>query len=403
MKVCHLAYQTWPTQCGSISRLEQILSAQRQLGINVFVISGPFQVGNLSNSIETRKSVNYYRTVNSSSKTGFSNAGGWYGRINKFLNIFSYIKQVHNICTKEKPDIIHAHATFFMGISAWVVSRMHGIPCIYEIRSTWEEDITGGSCLELQRFIIRYLEKLTIKLSDGVIFISNGLKLHYCGLYEPKCANSIIYNCVEEPTIHFANKEIPEFLRLGYVGSLVEYEGLEYLLRAGNILKNEGIPVSIEIVGSGHSEPALKKLCTDLNLNDIVTFYGRVDSDKVDDYYNQIDLIVLPRKNLLITNRVSGLKPVEAFSRKILVLASDVGGMKELFKDQIHGMFFKAENILDLVDKIKWIISNRELASQLALAGYTLFKHKFTLNAMGNQYVDFYNCLLMRRKLRNEI
>lgn len=396
LKICHIAYQTWPTQVGSVSRLEQLLAAQFKKGIDLFVISGPFQAANSTSNIEIRNGITYYRT-SKTEETGFSNAKGLVTRFLKFVRMFSFIKQVYRICMVEKPDILHAHATFLMGLSAWFISCKLGIPYVYEVRSTWEEDVTGGCLIEIQRGIIRFFERLAIRLSNGTVFISRGLIEHYGS--SPKSKSCIIYNCVEKRNSNAVEHHTSKKLRIGYIGTLIDYEGLPFLLEAGYHLKTEGIPFSIDIIGSGIAETSLKENCKNLNLNDVVTFHGRVNSEDVDAFYNQIDLIVLPRRNLLITNKVSGLKPIEAFSHKKIVLAADVGGMQELFSDMVHGIFFKAENVDDLIVKILWVYHNNKDALKLAENGYALFKSKFTLDSMGKQYIDLYKQITLKTEI----
>jgi glycogen synthase len=389
MKICHIAYQTWPTQCGAVMRLEQILQSQMKEHFNVFVVSGPFQEGESHDSIEFRDGVAYHRTTRGKWETGFTNGKNLLGRFKKFVRIFSFAKHVYSICKKEKPDIIHAHATFMSGLSGWITARCLGIPLVYEVRSTWEEEIKNEHFASIQRKFIKYLEKLTILLADAVVFISKGLKCHYVQNNKIN-ASAIIYNCVKNPCKTKVEHLFQNTLTIGYIGSLVDYEGLEYLIEVSTILREKAYNFSVIIVGGGEREYALRRLCCELNLGNIVKFYGRVDSSTIQDYYDMIDLVVLPRKNLLITNKVAGLKPIEAFAHHKIVIAADVGGMKELFTDGEHGLFFRSEDILDLEAKITWVYNNRKQANRLAENGYKLFIDKFTLETMGQQYNELY-------------
>ncbi|AAR35228.1 glycosyltransferase family 4 protein [Geobacter sulfurreducens] len=397
MKICHVAYQTWPTQCGAVTRLEQLLEAQHLLGVDTFVISSPFQMANSACAIECRRGIKYYRTSIGFKHIGFSNAIGFWGRLHKFTHIFSFVRQVWKICCIEKPDIIHAHATFFIGLSAWFVARFMGIPCVYEVRSTWEEDLKGGSFVYLQRSIVKYMERLTIKLSSGTVFLSKGLQEHYCKRI-PVNRSALIYNCVKEPTTSSTGRMNDSVFNLGYIGSLYDYEGLENLIKVAQLLRQTDIKLHIDIVGGGPSEQYLMDLTRKMRLDDIITFHGRVNPDSVDSYYNNIDVIVLPRRDLVITNRVAGLKPIEAFSHKKIVVASDVEGMKELFVDGIHGLLFQADNISDMYNKITWVYNNKEIACKIALSGYQLFLEKYTLAAMGKQYLHFYDEVLVNSR-----
>ena len=77
--------------------------------------------------------------------------------------------------------------------------------------------------------------------------------------------------------------------------------------------------------------------------------------------YNQIDVVVNPRKSSYLTNSVTPLKTLEAMAYKKLVLASDVGGMKELIKDGETGVLFKSGSLFKLVKALKKILVRDDL------------------------------------------
>jgi len=64
-------------------------------------------------------------------------------------------------------------------------------------------------------------------------------------------------------------------------------------------------------------------------------FAGRVPHREVSRYYSLIDLLVFPRKSMRLTETVTPLKPLEAMAQGRLVIASDVGGHRELIE---HGV-----------------------------------------------------------------
>ena len=66
-----------------------------------------------------------------------------------------------------------------------------------------------------------------------------------------------------------------------------------------------------------------------------------------------------------LTNLVTPLKMLEAMAQGKLVLASDVGGHKEIIVDGQTGFLFKAGDIDDLIRKILYIINHTELHSEI--------------------------------------
>jgi glycosyltransferase involved in cell wall biosynthesis len=96
------------------------------------------------------------------------------------------------------------------------------------------------------------------------------------------------------------------------------------------------------LVGGGRQEEELKQLASELGVADHVVFAGRVPHDEVQRYYNLIDVLVYPRLPMRLTELVTPLKPLEAMAQGRLVVASDVGGHRELIRPGETGILFKA-------------------------------------------------------------
>ncbi|MBP7780336.1 MAG: glycosyltransferase, partial [Burkholderiaceae bacterium] len=73
-----------------------------------------------------------------------------------------------------------------------------------------------------------------------------------------------------------------------------------------------------------------------------VVFTGRVPHAEVQRYYDLVDVLAYPRHSMRLTELVTPLKPLEAMAQGRLLVASDVGGHKELIRHGETGMLFKA-------------------------------------------------------------
>ena len=386
MKIAHVAYQTWPTQVGSVSRLNKILESQKLVGESVFIVSGPYQEGESDKPIENYCGDRYYRFLGGNK--GFERKGGWLKRVKKFIDIFNYTLFLNKIIDAEKPDVIHAHATFVVGISSLVVGFFKKTPVVYEVRSTWEEDIVGGRGLWFQRKIVFFLEWLSIRMCDYPVFISKGLVEHYIGENKNQ---TVIYNCMSDPLVDQSPSNTKT--TFGYLGTLAYYEGLEYLFHAASALKGK-YDFCVKIAGSGEMQDKYIQIVKDLDIEDVVIFEGKIEPKKVCEFYKSVDVIVLPRRNLLITNRVSGLKPIEAFAYKKLVIAADVGGMRELFENGVHGLMFESESVDALVEKMEKFLCGHVDKNNIINSAYRHFLENFTSESMGRKYSKIYERLV---------
>ena len=144
---------------------------------------------------------------------------------------------------------------------------------------------------------------------------------------------------------------------LGFLGSFYGYEGLDLLIAALPEVLIINPKVRLLLVGGGPQEQRLKQQVILLGLEGKVIFTGRVPHNEVGNYYSLVDLLVYPRKKMRLTELVTPLKPLEAMAQGKLVLASDVGGHKELITDNENGFLFEADNMDHLAQRIIDILS----------------------------------------------
>jgi len=128
---------------------------------------------------------------------------------------------------------------------------------------------------------------------------------------------------------------------LGFIGSFYAYEGLAVLLHALRQLLVQGERARALLVGGGRQEVELKRLAAELGIDNQVGFAGGVPHHEVQRYYDLIDVMVYPRLSMRLTELVTPLKPLEAMAQGRLLIASDVGGHRELIHHGETGILFK--------------------------------------------------------------
>ncbi|MHA2030188.1 MAG: glycosyltransferase family 4 protein [Candidatus Kariarchaeaceae archaeon] len=134
---------------------------------------------------------------------------------------------------------------------------------------------------------------------------------------------------------------------IGCVGSLEQRKGQIYLLKAIDIIRRDRIPnIHLLIIGDGPDEERLKEKVNELNLQALVTFVPFTRN--ILEYFLVCDILALPSISK------EGLPNVilEAFSMKIPVVASDIGGISEVVKNRYTGSLVEPGNVDDLVNAI---------------------------------------------------
>ena len=146
---------------------------------------------------------------------------------------------------------------------------------------------------------------------------------------------------------------------LGFIGSFYAYEGLSLLLRALSGVARAIPQARLLLVGGGPHDGELRKLAAELGIADLVVFTGRVPHEEIPSYYDAIDLLVYPRLRMRLTDLVTPLKPLEAMARGRLVVASDVGGHRELVQHDNTGYLFRAGDADNLTSTVVELLRDR--------------------------------------------
>ena len=147
---------------------------------------------------------------------------------------------------------------------------------------------------------------------------------------------------------------------LGFLGSFYGYEGLPFLVGALAKAVEVYPDLVLLLVGGGPDEDRIKSEVARLGLQDAVIMTGRVPQSEVTRYYSLVDVLVYPRLPKRITELVTPLKPLEGMAQRKLVLASDVGGHKELIDDGETGYLFRAADADSLVARLGDVLAARE-------------------------------------------
>jgi len=357
MKVLHILYQSLPNISGSSIRSRDILNNQLKIGIEPIVITSPFQNPKRhGDSVEEIDGVKYYRTFSNNNELVNENKSSFFLQIKKFFRIVKFTLKVFKIAKKEQVDVIHAHAMFFCAIAGKITSIALNKPLIYEVRSLWEERFKRKKIFNYLIFsFVTFLETFCMFLADHIIAINQNLKTELQKrLMLKKRKITVVENAVDLDRIIISKNNRSELV-FGYIGTLSPIEGLDLLI---NVFKKLEIPNKLLIFGSGVEKEELKKLSKGYNN---ILFKGKMSSSEIFNAYNQIDVVVNPRKSSYLTNSVTPLKTLEAMAYKKLVLTSDVGGMKELIKDNINGILFKSGSHTELEKALIKILDRDDL------------------------------------------
>lgn len=288
----------------------------------------------------------------------------------EMAQIHSVARRIEQVATLERPDLLHAHSPVLTALSCLLAARKLRLPVVYEVRALWEDAAVshGTASEDGPRYrATRALESYAFRRCDAIVTICEGLRQEIVSRGIPGERVTVVANGVDLD--EFANgpadAELRHSLRLegklvlGFLGSFYEYEGIEDLLLALRRIRNERSDVVLLLAGSGPLQEKIEYHIRASDIADAVRFVGRIPHDRVSQYYALVDLFVYPRRPMRLTEIVTPLKPLEAMAGRGVVLASDVGGHRELIVDNVTGYLYPVGSVEALARAVLDVIARR--------------------------------------------
>ena len=401
LKVLHVFDHSVPLMSGYTTRSLALLEAQHRMGWETVHLTTPKH----TMAGPTFEEVDGHRFHRTAPVTPM--LARWPG-LNEAALISATAKRIRWIASYEKPDIIHAHSPGLNAIAAVKAGKKLGIPTVYEVRALWEDAAVGngtGSDTSLRYRATRAMDNLAFRKADAIVTICEGLRADIASRGTPADKISVVPNGVSLDAFPFrriAKEELRAQLGLGnrivlgFFGSFYPYEGLDILLDAIALLRRERKDLALLLAGGGPAEEELKWQAMRLGIEDAVSFVGRVPHQRVSDYYDLVDLFVYPRRAMRLTETVTPLKPLEAMARGGVVLASDVGGHRELVSHGDNGLLFPADDAKALARALDAAIVRRPQWNTLGRAARDFVERERSWDRSAEGYLPAYSRALGR-------
>ena len=235
-----------------------------------------------------------------------------------------------------------------------------------------------------------------------IVFNSKATALHYKNYFGDYNKQEIVYigrnfyekvKSVSNSVIDKQKKEWEvdnETIVIGYIGRLVKDKGPQTLIKAIELLINQGVTnIKCVIVGSGrdqegNNEAKLKKMVRDNNLENYIIFIGYQKEITITTM--ALNIFVLP--SIALDSFPSSI--VDAMMAKVPVIGTNTGGTPEIIKDYQTGLLVEPNNEVDLGEAIKKLINDKVLRERVVKNAYNrVMKYhtaEFTTKQLENIY-----------------
>ena len=178
-------------------------------------------------------------------------------------------------------------------------------------------------------------------------------------------------------------KLIPHTARdreLLFVGRLVSDKGVDVLLRALGILKQQSVSACLTIIGRGPEETNLRALVCEWRLDQTVTFAGEKVGPELAELMNRHQVIVIPSR----WPEPFGIVALEGIACGCIAVGSEQGGLSETIGN--CGMTFRNGDSKELADRLRTLLSDSQMREK-SRAAAPAHLERFRAQAVAQRYL----------------
>lgn len=293
------------------------------------------------------------------------------------LGLFSWIRRL-------RADIIHLHLPNPLAMAAYLAARPKG-----KLIVSYHNDIVR------QKIAVIFLRPLLFKVlrqAEAIVVTSKNLMDNSLDLRDFRAKCHVIPHGIEVSRF----KETPRVLNesqkirnksgkpiILFVGRLVHYKGLKYLISA---MKH--IDAKLMIVGSGPLRRRLQAMAVFCGVEDKISWEGAVSDEALPAYYHACQLLVLPSLNV---SESFGLVILEAQASGRPVVSTELPtGITFTNLNKVTGLTVEARNSKVLAGAVNSLLFSEELRARYGLNGRQRVEKYFAKELMTEKFFKLY-------------
>ncbi|MFU2018168.1 glycosyltransferase family 4 protein [Peribacillus butanolivorans] len=301
---------------------------------------------------------------------------------------------------KKKYDVINAQDIF-----ATLASIESGIPTVETVHGYYSFEAVSRGAISpdsMEDLIIRDFERKAYQSVAKVVTVDRRIKdyINHLAHIEAETIKNFIDVAAFKPETTDRNEtrqvfQIPLHKKMLFVPRrMTEKNGVIYPIMAlPEVLKNHHDTVLV-YAGTGEQQAQLEETIAKLKLTDSVLFLGSVPFEKMQNLYGASDIVLIPSVHSHGVEEATSISALEAMSSGSPVIASAVGGLKEILSDGEDGLLVEEKNIKALSQAISSLLSDPIRAAKLAEKARYKIENEYSHLAAAERFEKAYQEVL---------
>ena len=312
---------------------------------------------------------------------------------------FIGFRKLYKFLKREKPDVMHTHGAK-AGALGRLAARLTGVPVVIH---TFHGHMFHSYYNRLKTKYFLLIERLLVKITDKIVVISRRQEEEIKRYLNLKDTGKLHLIPLGFGLDIFLNadtgdkgdkirreKNIPrEAVVVGAAGRLTAIKNYSMLIKAAKEVKkkNSDRIVKFLIAGHGDLKEELNALAGRLGIQEDVIFTGEIKRKDIDSLYRAMDIVALTS-----LNEGTPVSLIEALASAKPVVATDVGGVRDIVEDGKSGFIVPSNDINAFSEATSILINDEKKRNEFGLRGRDFVKERHSkdklIKAIENLYYD---------------
>ncbi len=287
-------------------------------------------------------------------------------RITNYVS-FAFSAALWGVLLVKRADVMYVyHPPATVGCSALVISRIRGIPFVYDIQDLWPDTLAATGMLNNPGALklVDRLCRMIYRRAARIVVLSPGFKKMLALRNVPAEKIEVIYNWCDEKNIQREGKNIDLPKKLGlagsfnivFAGTMGKAQALDSVLASAKIVAESHPKVQFVFVGSGVAVVHLKQRARELSLDNVL-FLPRMPIEEIGSILAVADVLLVHLRDdpLFSITLPSKIQAYMAVGRPILMAVR--GDAADLVKQSKSGVACNPEDPVSLAAAVAKLCS----------------------------------------------
>ncbi len=335
------------------------------------------------------------------------------GTLRRIANYVSYMLSATWASLRlGRPDVVIATSPqFFCGWAGVFVSRLKRAPLVLEIRDIWPESISAVGAIRNRPLLafLEMLERRMYRAADRIVAVGNGYKEHIARKLGSADRISVITNGVDADRFspRPADAELKQRFHVGerfvcsYIGTIGMAHGLEVVIRAAALLKQQGRgDICFLLVGDGAARAALEEEAKRSGVEDVVLFTGRQPHDQMPPLLALSNACLVHLKACELFETVIPSKIFETMAMQRPIIMGVAGEARDIVLRANAGIPMTPDSPESLVECVCRLADDPTACDAMGESGRQFVRQEYDRHVLADQFLEVVGDLVHNKNER---